>query len=106
MQEWVYALQSEQLTEGKSVAVRVSGQSVVLARVNGRIFALRNECPHLGCPLHRGRLEGFLLQCPCHGWQFDLRSGEFTLAQEIKIPAFPVREESGEILLKTGGELT
>jgi len=105
MGEWVHALQSEQLVEGKAAAVKIGGESIVLARVDGQIFALRNECPHLGCPLHRGRLEGFLLQCPCHDWLFDLRSGEFTLAPEIRIPAFPVREESGIILLKTGGGL-
>ncbi|MBT9172303.1 MAG: Naphthalene 1,2-dioxygenase/salicylate 5-hydroxylase systems, ferredoxin component [Syntrophomonadaceae bacterium] len=103
---WGYVLRSEQLTEGKAATVRINGQSIVLARVGGQIFALHNECPHLGCPLHRGRLDGFLLQCPCHDWQFDLRTGEFTIAPEIKIPVFPVREENGKILLRTGGELT
>jgi 3-phenylpropionate/trans-cinnamate dioxygenase ferredoxin subunit len=105
MGEWIHALQSAQLPDGKTVPVKINGQSVVLARVGERLFALRNECPHLGCPLHRGRLEGFLLQCPCHDWLFDLRNGEFTLAPEIKIPAFQVREENGEILLKRGGKL-
>ncbi|MBT9130302.1 MAG: Naphthalene 1,2-dioxygenase/salicylate 5-hydroxylase systems, ferredoxin component [candidate division WS2 bacterium] len=104
MSKWIYALQAEQLPEGKTSAVKVGGQSILLARVAGHVYALHNECPHLGCPLHRGRLDGFLLQCPCHDWVFDLRSGEFTIAPEIKIPVFPVREERGEILLKTGGE--
>jgi 3-phenylpropionate/trans-cinnamate dioxygenase ferredoxin subunit len=105
MGEWIHALQSEQLLDGKAVPVKINGQRVVLARAGGKIFALHNECPHLGCPLHRGRLDGFLLQCPCHDWLFDLRTGEFTLAPEIKIPTFPAREENGEILLRTGGKL-
>jgi 3-phenylpropionate/trans-cinnamate dioxygenase ferredoxin subunit len=106
MGEWKRVLPSEKLPDNKVVAVSISGQNIVLARVEGRIFALLNECPHLGCRLHRGRLNGYLLQCPCHDWQFDLRSGEFTLAPEIKIPVFLAKEENGEILLKTGGELS
>jgi len=104
MSEWTHALPAEKLPDGTTAAVKIGGQSILLARVDGHVYALRNECPHLGCLLHRGQLEGFLLKCPCHDWVFDLRSGEFTLAPEIKITLFPVKVERGEILLKTGGE--
>ncbi|MBS3947671.1 MAG: Rieske (2Fe-2S) protein [Dethiobacter sp.] len=104
MSEWLRALSVNQLPEGKTAAVKIGGQSILLARVDGHVYALRNECPHLGCPLQRGQLEGFLLKCPCHDWVFDLRTGEFTLAPEIVIPFFPVKVANGEILLKTGGE--
>jgi 3-phenylpropionate/trans-cinnamate dioxygenase ferredoxin subunit len=65
------------LAEGKPSAVFPLGLPVLLIRRGAEVFALENRCAHLGCPLVSGKLDGYLLQCPCHDWRFDIRDGKF-----------------------------
>lgn len=104
MKNWIRALQTEAIPEGTVTKVKVNGRTLIFIKTAGSVYALLNECPHLGCAMHRGKLSGYLLTCPCHSWTFDIRSGEFTAAPEIKIPTFPIREEQGEILVDVGGD--
>jgi nitrite reductase/ring-hydroxylating ferredoxin subunit len=62
--------------EGKARAFSAGKLSLVLARVQGKIYAFENKCPHLGLPLAKGEIEGTAIRCPWHGAYFDIRSGE------------------------------
>lgn len=104
MENWVRVLDTETVAEGSVVKADVKGRSLILTKAGGSVYALFNECPHLGCAMHRGTLSGYHLSCPCHSWVFDIRNGEFTAAPEIKIPTFPVKVEGGEILVNLGGK--
>src|SRR5258708_3365282 len=42
----------------------------------GRIFALRDACPHRGMPLSCGRFDEGQLECSYHGWRFDPHTGQ------------------------------
>lgn len=83
---------------GKSIiASGLSGLEVALFNVDGKIFAIENECPHMGGPLGEGDVEGCIVTCPWHGWQFDLHDGECQnmpgeMARKIEISI-----ENGEI---------
>jgi nitrite reductase/ring-hydroxylating ferredoxin subunit len=55
--------------------VRAEGRWYALANVDGAIYALDNNCPHNGGPLGRGTLRGRELECPWHGWRWDVTSG-------------------------------
>ena len=44
-------------------------------RVQGRLYALRDACPHMGAPLSEGKLTGGRVVCGWHGWSFDLTTG-------------------------------
>ena len=69
------AIQPEELREGEMVGVSVDGKSVLWAKVEGKVYALGNKCPHRGFPLHKGKLDGYTLTCAYHGGQFDVRTG-------------------------------
>jgi len=88
MSEWVLAAQEEDLQENTRLVINAGEHSVLLLKRAGRILAIENRCPHLGCTLARGKIDGFIITCPCHDWQFDIRSGEFTAAPEITIPVY------------------
>ena len=52
------------------------GTPLVLGRDrSGRLFALRDSCPHRGMPFSHGRFDGELLECSYHGWRFEVRTG-------------------------------
>ena len=63
------------------------GGSIVVMRVDGRLHAIRDECPHAGASLADGTLEGPIITCPRHGSQFDVTTG----ARERGPSDFPIR---------------
>ncbi|MGH7847012.1 MAG: Rieske (2Fe-2S) protein [Candidatus Binatia bacterium] len=69
------AIQPEDLREGEMVGVSVDGKPVLWAKVEGKVHALGNKCPHRGFPLSKGNLDGYTLTCAYHGGQFDIRTG-------------------------------
>lgn len=75
MSSWVLAMEDD-LDEGKIKLVKISGKQILLIRKEGKVYAVDNECPHMGCPLKSGILDGFVLKCGCHNWGFDIRTGE------------------------------
>jgi 3-phenylpropionate/trans-cinnamate dioxygenase ferredoxin subunit len=88
------------LHEDRPLQVFPLGLPVLLIRRGERVFAVENRCAHMGCPLAAGRLEGYILQCPCHDWRFDIRDGKFLDAPELFIKAYAVQLRDGKILLE------
>ncbi len=103
----------DEIPPGGRKVVEVAGRSIGVFNVGGEFFALRNRCPHQGGPLCLGRLGGFvtattpgeyeysregeILQCPWHGWEFDIRSGEFLVNPRIRARTYPVTVENDAI---------
>ncbi len=48
---------------------------VVVAWVDGEVFALEDACNHAGASLAEGWTEGKCIACPMHGYVFDLATG-------------------------------
>jgi 3-phenylpropionate/trans-cinnamate dioxygenase ferredoxin subunit len=98
---WVRTMKADALRVGGLSAVFPKGLPVLLARgTAGEIYAFANQCPHMGCPLSRGRLDGYILQCPCHDWRFDLRTGAFLDAPEISLPRYEWKIADGDVYIK------
>lgn len=79
--------------------VEFDGRVVALFNVNGQIHALDGICPHAGGPLGEGQLEGTVVTCPWHGWQFDVTNGQNVRSANLKQCVYQVKIENGEILL-------
>jgi nitrite reductase/ring-hydroxylating ferredoxin subunit len=54
----------------------VGGRRIAVGRVGDRYFALDDTCPHAGCSLAQGELDGDVLMCVCHGSEFDVATGQ------------------------------
>ena len=76
---------SGDLAEGNMKEVVVQGHKMLLARIGDSYYAADNRCPHMGARLSEGKLEGFVVTCPRHGSQFDLRDGH--IIQWTNLPA-------------------
>ena len=54
-------------------------------------------------PLGCGKLEGKLVTCPNHGWQFDVTDGKCITVDRCDdgclVDTYPVKIENGEIIL-------
>ena len=74
---WYPVLRSDEL-RGRELATttRLEVPLVVGRDASGKVFALRDVCPHRAYPLSMGQFDGQNVECAYHGWQFDARSGE------------------------------
>ena len=72
------AVRSE-VPSGAGKVVVALGRVLALFNVEGVFFAVDNSCPHRGGPLGEGYLQGRVVTCPWHGWQFDVTTGESPL---------------------------
>ena len=80
--------------------VEAEGRRYALANVDGTFYAVDNNCPHNGGPLGKGRLEGCVLECPIHGWRWDLSTGRSVAPPSYtRVLSVPVRIEGDQVLL-------
>ena len=78
-----------------------TGDVAIVRTGDGRVFALRDACPHKGGPLSQGIVHGSAVACPLHNWSIDLATGEPLGADRGKgcAPVIPLRVEAGRLLL-------
>jgi nitrite reductase (NADH) small subunit len=88
------------LPSGQFALVTVDGLDVALFRRGDEIFAIGDECPHQGGSLAGGFVEGDIVTCPLHGWEFDLRSGACMTVPGESTPRYAVTVEAGAIFLE------
>ncbi len=60
---------------GEMQVFDVAGTKVNVASVGGQLHAFDDTCTHKACSLAKGKLDGTIVTCPCHGSQFDVTSG-------------------------------
>lgn len=96
----VRVLALSELAPGKSALVTVEGRDVAVFRRGDEILAVGNECPHQAGSLCDGWVEGDIVICPLHGWEFDLRSGACMTVAGEAVPRYPVTVEAGAVLLE------
>ncbi len=97
--------------------VSVGGREIGVFRFGTRFRAVRNVCPHKGAPVCLGRvggamlpsdpgelvygLEGSVLRCPWHQWEFDLNTGRVLFREERRhLTLYPVVRRGQEVYVK------
>lgn len=105
--DWYPAMRSETLSGNKLQAALLMGIPLVLGRKqDGKLFAMRDSCPHRGIPLSCGWFDGREVTCKYHGWAFEPSSGQCNRIpsltprdtldpSKIFAAAFPCKESDG-----------
>jgi 3-phenylpropionate/trans-cinnamate dioxygenase ferredoxin subunit len=94
---WTYVMDDAALPEGGMAPVYPLGVNVVIARVEGAVYAVAGKCAHMACSLFMGVLDGYTLTCPCHDWRFDIRTGRFLDAHELGLSVYPTQVVDGKL---------
>jgi nitrite reductase/ring-hydroxylating ferredoxin subunit len=98
------ALEASELPNASMRAVEIDGQPILLAHVDGEVYAVADRCGDSPLPLHFGRLERHVIHCSWHGCRYDVRTGTRIDADGARLAVFPVREQDGEIAVAVGVE--
>jgi nitrite reductase/ring-hydroxylating ferredoxin subunit len=109
----------DDLAEGVPRIVTVGGREIAVVRWRGRLFAIRNSCPHQTVSFAAGtvveRVVGAeqlgdvsvdeadpVIRCPRHGWRFGLASGRCTADPRLRMRTYDVTVRDGRVFLATG----
>jgi nitrite reductase/ring-hydroxylating ferredoxin subunit len=91
------------LKEGTLLRVDVEGKPIVLAMVQGNVYAMDAVCSHEGGPLEDGSLEGYELKCPWHYALFDVRNAKVSeqtvWATDLQSYSVKVDESRGDVVV-------
>jgi nitrite reductase/ring-hydroxylating ferredoxin subunit len=91
----------DELSPGQMKWVAVNGERRVLANVDGMFYAISDVCGHRNAPLSRGKLQGYLIECPLHFAQFDIRTGDLVSGPvSTPVPVYEVRVEDDTIYIE------
>ncbi len=85
--------------EGGVVEIEAGKVTFCLARLNGKVTALDNECPHHGGPLGQGMIEGGKVVCPWHAYAFDVATGVCDEPKE-RVRVYQVMTVGDDVLVK------
>ncbi len=96
---WQKAAKVSAVQESGSKIVVAGGKEVALFKLEGKIYALENTCPHRGGPLGEGSLEGSEVTCPWHAWTFDVKTGVCQTVPDVKQPQVEAKTDGDDILL-------
>lgn len=97
---WMAVARIEEVPLGGGMAVAVGGVPVALFRTeDGRVFAIEDSCPHMGMPLHNGRLDGTVVRCVHHGLRIDVATGATPGQAGWGCARFETKCADGQILL-------
>ncbi|MHB9287903.1 Rieske (2Fe-2S) protein [Halobacteriales archaeon Cl-PHB] len=109
---------TEELDDGDKLVVQLEGKEVAVFNIEGEFHAYLNWCPHQGGPCCEGKVSGTnvatydretmevslewtkedkIMNCPWHGWEFDLTNGECLSRRGSELPSFPVNVDDGQV---------
>jgi 3-phenylpropionate/trans-cinnamate dioxygenase ferredoxin subunit len=101
MAEWIRVTTVADCPVGGLKSVAADGQQIVLANVDGDVYALLDQCSHEEYPLSDGDLEGTDLVCMYHGARFDVCTGKNKALPAIRpVRSFPVDIREGDVYVE------
>jgi carbazole 1,9a-dioxygenase len=112
---WYPALFSRELQEGQPIEVQLLGESILVNRIDGVAYALRNRCLHRGVKFsHRPEChKKGTLTCWYHAFTYDWKDGRLidiitnpssALIGKLALQTYPVVEAQGLVFVFIGHE--
>jgi 3-phenylpropionate/trans-cinnamate dioxygenase ferredoxin subunit len=85
------------IEEGQLRAIDTDGMPLLLTRLGGQVFAVRNRCGDTPLPLQFSELTGAELRCSWHGCRYDVRTGHRLDREGERLQVYPVAIEDDTI---------
>ena len=75
---WYPTLNSSEVAEGQPVPFQLGGEKLLINRIDGKLYCIKDQCLHRGVPLSR-KLECYskdTISCWYHGWTYQWADGK------------------------------
>lgn len=107
---------ADEIPVGDRKIVQIDRLSIGVFHLADGFHAIRNYCPHQGAELCKGTvhathrpgptgeftpgLEGRVLRCPWHGWEFDIVTGKGLYDARSRVSVYEVKtNDAGELVV-------
>ncbi len=96
------AARQDEIPQGQIREFQVSGKTIAIANVGGKLFAINSICLHHGGPLGEGDLDGTVVTCPWHGWQYDVTTGRLIQQPDAATQCYAIELRGEDIFVDLG----
>jgi nitrite reductase/ring-hydroxylating ferredoxin subunit len=83
MEKKIKVARKNDVPMGTGICVTANAKKIALFNIDGKFYAIDDECTHAGASLCEGQISGTTIVCPWHAAVFDLTNG-----QPLEPPAF------------------
>ena len=97
MGEFVRVADTTEVKPGCGIVAEVQGKVFAIFNIDGTFHAIDNTCIHRGGPLGEGDVEGSIVTCPWHGWQYDVITGTCVANPAAKVERYQVAVEGTDV---------
>lgn len=88
----------DELPTGFGVRVETLGHRIAIFRIGTDVYAIGDRCSHAEASLSEGEIWDTAVECPRHGSEFDLRTGEPQSFPATKpVPTYDLEIEDGVV---------
>jgi len=99
---YVRAARKDDIPAGKIYEFQVGGQAIAIANIAGKFHAINSVCAQEGGPLGEGELDGTVVTCPWHAWQYDVTTGKVVQNAAIGVDCYPVEIRGDDVFVDVG----
>jgi 3-phenylpropionate/trans-cinnamate dioxygenase ferredoxin subunit len=97
----VQVTELDKLPRGRGVRVTIGENRIAMFRIGDDVYAIGDRCSHAEASLAEGEIWDTTVECPRHGSEFDLRTGEpGALPATQPVPVYDVTIEDGTVYLE------
>ena len=91
MAQWEIIGPVADYSKGNKWQIHIGKRPVALFKYEETYYALKNGCLHQGFPLADGNVKSYMVECPLHGWVYDMRDGKCLSLGDRCTKTFEVR---------------
>ena len=89
------------LPDGRGVRVEAAGHRIALFRIEDSVYAVGDRCSHAEASLAEGEVVDTEVECPRHGSEFSLVTGEpGSLPATRPVPVYTVEIDDGDVYVE------
>ena len=73
------------------------GMAIVIVRSGERVNAYPDTCPHANWRLSDGEVRNGVLECPGHGWEFNVATGACLTVADCRLKPLNLHVAAGNV---------
>lgn len=99
--DWQAVGTASEVTEDEPMGVTVGDKRIGIFRIDGKLYAIDDVCPHAFALLSQGFVEGEEVECPLHEALFHVPTGKcLREPADRDVDTFEVKEEDGQVFVR------
>ena len=100
MSNWIKIGPVSKYQKSNQWLVKIKNRPIALFLYEKKYYAIKNSCAHQGYPLAEGNLKDYMIECPLHGWVYDIRDGKCLSLKNKNTLIYSVRERNNLLEIK------